>query len=171
MNNIILGFSENENNKIELLLRQLNYVAYSKHTSFNEILRIERDLYNPIIMTKEKLKDGYVYDFLNNTSNSCEHIIITNKKQQYDYLHKTLYVSNHIKKNQIRIALNMITKFNEIKLNNHIKSDDIDYEEAKNVLISNFDFTEDLAHKFIQKRCMNMCVKKSVINGVVVGSM
>ncbi len=172
MNNIILGFNENENNKIELLLRQLNYVVYSKHTSFNEILRIESELYSPIIMTKEKLKDGYVYDFLKNTSNCCEHIIVTNKKQQYDFLNKTLHISNHINKNQIRIALSMLTKFNDIKLNNYSENinKSTNYDKVKNILITNFYFTEDLAHKFIQKRCMDMSVKKEILSNAIMNS-
>ncbi len=172
MNNIILGFNDNENIKIERMLRQINYVVYSKQTNFNDILRLEKELYNPIIITKERLKDGNVYDFLNYTSKHCEHIIITNKIQQFDeFISKTIYLSNVIKKRQMNIALNMLTNFNNVKLNNYkINNDEVDYEKAKGVLMSNFDFTENLSHKFIQKRCMNLCVKKDVVSEIILYS-
>ncbi len=170
MNNIILGFNEEENEKIQLLLRQINYIVYKKCTSFDKILRMENELYAPIVITKEKLKDGNVYSFLNNTSNSCEHIIVTNKSQPYEFLNKTLYISNNINKNQLRIALNMLSNFNQIKLNTYVSKGNESYEEAKKVLITKFDFTENLAHKFIQQRCMNMCVKKEIISNAIIYS-
>ncbi len=173
MNSIILGFNENENYKIELLLRQFNYIVHSKHTSFNEILRVESQLYNPIIITKEKLKDGSIFDFLSYTSKKCEHIIVTNKNQELDrFSTKVLCVNNPINKRQMEIALNIVSELNNYKLNNYksiIKN--IDYEATKNILITNFNFTEDIAHNFIQKRAMNMCVSKDVISNIIINSL
>ncbi len=173
MNNIILGFSENENNKIENLLRQMNYVITSKHTSFNEILRMEKELYNPIIITKEKLKDGYIFDFLKYTSKNCEHIVVSNKIQELDeFITKTIYINNPIKRRQINIALNIVTNFNNIKLKGYdLKSSDIDYDYAKNILSTNFNFTEELSHKFIQKRAMNRSVNKNILSDVIIKSL
>lgn len=172
MNNIILGFNEKENTTIELLLRQLNFVVHSKHSNFNDILRLESELYSPIIITKEKLKDGYIFDFLNYTSKSCEHIIISSNQQQYeDFIYKTICLDNHIKKSQMSLALNLVTKFNSLKISNYksIGSEN-DYEKAKSILMSNFNFTENYAHRFIQKRCMNMGVKRDLISEIIFNS-
>ncbi len=173
MDNIILGFNEDENKKMEMLLRQINCVVKNKYTTCNEILKMENNLYSPIIITKERLKDGSAKGLLTYTSKNCEHIIVSSKTQELDeFITKAIYINNVISKRQLYLAINMLSNINKLKTNNFkINKIDIDaYEKAKGVLMSNFNFSEELAHNFIQKRSMNMCVKKDLLSQCILNS-
>lgn len=159
-NNIIIGFYSDKICKIVSSVLRKNAFEYKYICKTASSLRKVCSFYDEGIVICSFFQDEPLYNIIQDFSNNFKFIVFTNN--DFDLKEKNVYkVFMPIKQEQILYTLNEV--FEDIK-----KQNDIIIKNAKSILMQKYNLTEEKAHKYIQKKSMDLGLKSSYIAKLII---
>lgn len=168
---VVLGFSnEATTSKIKYLLSTNEVEIFESFTSYKDLLEAYSTFDDLIIICQYKFKDGSILDIENKNSKNTYFICISNKLDE----EFTKEINSFLLRTPVEVALFISLIKMILNINLLIESKekaDINYvDKAKEILIRDFFYSEESAHKFTQRLSMNLCVNKNYLCKIICNS-
>lgn len=161
---IILGFSNEEiTSKIKYLLMTNEIGIFTSYSSFKDLQEGYANYDDLIIICQYKFHDGSILDIENKNSKNSYIICISNRlyEEFTDNLNSFL-LRTPIDVKLLTTLTKMLININDLSSN--VKEENTIYiDKSKEILIRDFSFSEDTAHKFLQRLSMNLCINKNYL--------
>lgn len=164
---VILAFSNTDTtSKIKYLLSTNEVTVFESYSTFKDLYEAYANYDDLIIICQYKFKDGSILDIDNKASKNSYIICVSNKlDEEFTKSINSYILRTPVDVNLLTSLVNMIFNINTIEnINSNINGEYI--SSAKEILIRDFYFSENEAHKTLQRLSMNLCVNKNLLSKV-----